>query len=83
VTTGHWRTRDVYEVDEAIEFDEGRVLAFEGKANERVAREVLKGLHKLREALDARLIAAVAFSTGARSSTYGDRLHVLPIDRLW
>jgi predicted AAA+ superfamily ATPase len=83
VTTGHWRTHDGDEVDLVIEFDDGRVLAFEVKANERVSGEEFKGLRKLREALGDRLIAGVAFSTGARSYTYEDRLHVLPIDRLW
>jgi len=42
-----------------------------------------KGLRKLREALGARLIAGVAFSTGVHSCTYEDRLHVLSIDRPW
>ena len=83
VTTGHWRTHDGDEVDLVIEFDDGNVLAFEVKANERVTGDEFKGLRKLREALGARLIAGVAFSTGARSYTYQDRLHVLPIDRLW
>lgn len=83
VTTGHWRTHDGDEVDYVVEFDDGRVLAFEVKANERVAGGDLKGLRKLRDALGPRLIAGVALSTGTRSYTYEDRLHVMPIDRLW
>jgi hypothetical protein len=59
------------------------VLAFEVKANERVAGEEFKGLRKLRSALGDRFIAGVAFSTGTRSYTYDDRLHVMPVDRLW
>jgi predicted AAA+ superfamily ATPase len=43
VTVGHWRTRDGDEVDFVIEFDDGRVLAFEVKANEHVRGEDLKG----------------------------------------
>ena len=83
VTTGHWRTHDGDEVDFVAEFDDGRVLAFEVKANERVPGGDLNGLRKLRDALGERFIAGVAFSTGARSYTYEDRLHVMPIDRLW
>ena len=83
VTTGHWRTHDGDEVDFVAEFDDGRVLAFEVKANERVPGGDLKGLRKLRDALGERFIAGVALSTGARSYTYEDRLHVMPIDRLW
>ncbi len=83
VTVGHWRTRDNDEVDYVIEFDDGRVLAFEVKANERIPGADFKGLRTLRENLGARFISGVAFSTGPRSYTYEDRLHVMPIDRLW
>jgi predicted AAA+ superfamily ATPase len=82
-TTGHWRTYDDDEVDFVIEFDDGSVLAFEVKSGERVAASDLKGLRKLREALGRRFLAGVALSTGAHSYTQEDRLHVLPIDRLW
>jgi len=82
-TVGHWRTHDDDEVDFIIEFDDGTVLAFEVKSGERVSAGDLKGLRKLREALGARFVAGVAFSTGTRSYTQEDRLHVMPIDRLW
>jgi uncharacterized protein len=83
VTTGHWRTHDGDEVDLVAEFDDGRVIAFEVKANERVAGRDFAGLRKLREALGGRLIAGVALSAGPRSYTFEDRLHVMPLDRLW
>ncbi|RZU52156.1 hypothetical protein EV385_3999 [Krasilnikovia cinnamomea] len=83
VSTGHWRTHDGDEVDYVIEFDDGQVLAFEVKANERVAGTDLKGLRKLRDALGNKFIAGVALSTGMRSFTYEDRIHVMPVDRLW
>jgi predicted AAA+ superfamily ATPase len=83
VSTGHWRTHDGDEVDYVIEFEDGRVLAFEVKANERVAGADLKGLRTLRDALGDRFIAGVALSTGLRSFTYEDRIHIMPIDRLW
>src|SRR6478672_5819406 len=57
VTVGHWRTRDGDEVDIVIEFDDGRVLAFEVKANERIRGEDLKGLRNLRDLLRERFIA--------------------------
>lgn len=80
---GHWRTSDDDEVDFVIEFEDGRVIAFEVKAGERVPGKDLNGLRKLREALGSRFIAGVAVSTGPRSYTYEDRIHVMPIDRLW
>ena len=83
VSTGHWRTHDGAEVDYVIEFDDGRVLAFEVKANERVAGADLKGLQMLRDTLGDRFIAGVALSAGLRSFTYEDRIHIMPIDRLW
>jgi uncharacterized protein len=80
---GHWRTQDGDEVDFVIEFDDGRVLAFEVKANERISGADVKGLRKLRNALGDRLIAGVVLNTGVRSYTFEDRLHVMPLDRLW
>jgi predicted AAA+ superfamily ATPase len=83
VTCGHWRTATDDEVDFVIEFDDGAVLAFEVKAGERVTGNDLKGMRKLREALGERFVAGVALSMGTRSYTYEDRLHVMPLDRLW
>jgi predicted AAA+ superfamily ATPase len=83
VTIGHWRTRDGDEVDFVVEFDDGRVIAFEVKASERVSGADFRGLRKLREAVGERFLAGIAFTTGTRSYTYEDRLHVLPVDRLW
>ncbi len=84
VTVGHWRTKTGDEVDVVVEFDDGRVLAFEVKANEQVRGEDLKGLRKFSDLVGDRLIAGVALSTGSRSYSYeGERIHVMPIDRLW
>jgi len=83
VTVGHWRTHDGDEVDFIIEFDDGAVLAFEVKAKERISGADFNGLRKLRAALGNRLIAGVALNTGVRSYTFEDRLHVMPLDRLW
>lgn len=82
VTVGHWRV-DNDEVDLVVEFDDGGVLAFEVKSNERIAGKDLGGLRKLRDSVGDRFIAGVTFSTGARSYNFEDRLHVMPIDRLW
>lgn len=85
VGLGHWRDHsDGSEVDAVVEFDDGRVLGFEVKANQRVAGKDLAGLAKLRDRLGDRFIAGVALSTGSRSySTDQDRVHVMPLDRLW
>jgi len=83
VTVGHWRTSDGDEVDLVLEFDDGRVLAFEVKAGERVSGKDFTGLRKLRDGLGARFIGGVALSLGSRSYTYAEGLHVMPVDRLW
>lgn len=82
LTFGHWKADDD-EVDVVLELDDGRILAIEVKANQRISAADLRGLRKLRQALGARFMAGIAFSTGSRSYTAEDRLHVLPVDRLW
>ncbi len=51
--------------------------------DEPVTSRDLKGLRTLRNALGLRFIAGVAFTTGPRSNTHGDRIHVIPVDRPW
>ncbi len=80
---GHWRTRDGDEVDLVLEADDGRVLAFEVKSAGRVSGADLRALAKLRDLVGSAFVAGVACYTGTRSYTYDDRLHVLPVDRLW
>lgn len=80
---GHWRTKDDAEVDLVIESDDGRVVAFEVKAAARVTGNDFRGLRQLRDHLGEAFTAGVALYTGSRSYTYDNRLHVMPIDRLW
>lgn len=80
---GHWRTKDHTEVDLVLESEDGAVIAFEVKAAARVSGDDFSGLRKLRDILGNSFVAGVALYTGERSYTYDDRLHVMPIDRLW
>jgi uncharacterized protein len=79
---GHWRTTDGDEVDFIVERD-GAIVACEVKTAGRVSGNDFKGLRKLRDALGDQFLAGVAYYLGERSSTCDDRLHVLPVDRLW
>lgn len=83
VTLGHWRTSDGTEVDLVAEFDDGQVLAFEVKANQRATGTDTVGLQQLRDALGPRFRAGVVLTTGHRTYTHSDRIHIMPIDRLW
>ncbi|MDR0284779.1 MAG: ATP-binding protein, partial [Propionibacteriaceae bacterium] len=66
-----------------VELDDGRIIAFEVKAAERVSGRDFTGLRALRDRLGSRFVAGVVLALGSRSYSYEDRLHVLPIDRLW
>ncbi len=83
VALGHWRTSDGAEVDLVIEYDDGTVIGLEVKASERAPAAEFRGLTQLRDALGPRFAAGIILTTGRRSYTYADRLHVMPIDRLW
>lgn len=83
VALGHWRTSDGDEVDLVIERDDGRVLAIEVKASERAPGAEFRGMAKLRALLGDRFLGGIMMTTGKRSYTYQEHLHVIPIDRLW
>jgi hypothetical protein len=83
VGRGHWRTHDGDDVDLIVERGDGGIVAFEVKAAGRVPGDDLRALSKLREAVGEGFIAGVALYTGLHSYNAGDRLWVLPIDRLW
>ena len=83
IAMGHWRTDAGEEVDLVLEDDAGRVIAIEVKADQRVEAAGLKGMRTLRDSLGDRFVGGVAMTTGSRSYTYEERIHVCPIDRLW
>jgi len=66
-----------------FERDDGAIVAFEIKAGGRVPGDALRPLRKLRNASGPQFLAGIALYTGDRSYTFEDRLHVVPIDRVW
>jgi predicted AAA+ superfamily ATPase len=80
---GHWRTHDGEEVDLIVERGDGRVLAFEVKAAGSVASTDLRHLRRLRDALGERFLFGVMLYVGSRAYRAEERLHVLPVDRIW
>lgn len=80
---GHWRTHDHDEVDLVVERDDGAIVGFEVKAASRVPGDNFRPLRKLRSLAGDSFFAGVALYTGQRSYNFEDRLHVLPIDRIW
>jgi len=81
--SGHWRTHDGDEVDLVLERDDGSIAAVEVKAGERVREADFRGLRKLRDALGNRFLGGVALHLGRRAYTHEDRLHAMPVDRIW
>jgi uncharacterized protein len=82
-TVGHWRTSDGDEIDLVLERDDGGIIAFEVKAAGQVAGQDMRHLRKLREALGERFLVGATLYTGSRAYKVEDRLHAIPIDRLW
>lgn len=82
-TLGHWRTHDGAEVDLVVERHDGAIVAFEVKAGTRIAGRDFTGLRTIRDALGPAFAAGCVLYTGTRSYTADDRIHVLPVDRLW
>ena len=80
---GHWRTHDGDEVDLVLERDDGGAAAVEIKVGERLGEGQFRSLRKLRDALGERFIGGVVLHLGRLAYTYEDRLHALPVDRLW
>lgn len=77
------RSRDGDEVDLVLEQRDGTVVAVEIKASGRVSGTDLAALGALRDRLGNAFAGGVALYLGERGYTYDDRLHVVPVDRLW
>ena len=79
----HFRTKDQAEVDLVLESSDGSVAGIEVKAAGTVKDSDFAGLRLLRDKLGAAFVGGVVINLGQVSYTYEDRLHVLPLDRLW
>ncbi len=83
VRVGHYRTHDGAEVDLVVQLPGGSVVAVEVKAGERVTQATARPLALLRDKLGDRFRGGVVLHTGRYSSSLGDRLFAVPLDRLW
>lgn len=83
VQAWHWRTRDGEEVDLILERHDGSIIAVEVKASDRVDSRSLGSLRRLRERLGDAFVAGIVFHLGQHGYLAEDRLHVIPVDRLW
>ena len=77
------RPRPNVEVDLVCEADDGRIAGVEVKATSRVEDRELNGLRSLRDKLGQDFMGGVVLYLGDRAYTREDRIHVLPMDRVW
>jgi hypothetical protein len=83
VTRGHWRTHDEDEIDLILERDDGKVVAVEVKAASRVRGRDFGPMARLRNKLGAAFVGGVVLYTGRQAYSHDERLHVVPIERIW
>ena len=79
----HFRDRDGVEVDLVLERDAGLIAGVEVKASGTVTASDFRGLRKLAGAVGARFAGGVVIYDGETGASFGDRLHAVPISRLW
>ncbi len=78
----HFRDKDGVEADLVIERGAGMVAGVEVKASGTVTTSDFRGLRKLAGAAGARFAGGVVLY-GETIASFGDRLHAVPISRLW
>jgi uncharacterized protein len=79
----HFRTHDGVEVDAVIEGADGRVAGVKVKSGTQLRPDDLRGLVMLRDRMGDRFTGGAMLYLGPLSYTAGDRIVVLPLDRLW
>ncbi len=79
----HFRDKDGAEVDIVVERGAVAVSGVEVKASGTVRPGDFRGLRKLREALGKRFAGGVVLYDGEAAVPFGDRLHAVPVRRLW
>lgn len=79
----HFRDKDGAEVDIVVERGGREVAGVEVKAAATVFAVDFRGLRKLKDAAGKRFAAGVVLYDGEASLRFGQRLHAVPIRRLW
>ena len=78
----HFRDKDQVEVDLVLESGP-KLVGVEVKAASTVTGDDFRGLRKLRDSDPARFVSGVVLYDGAAIVPFGERLHAVPITRLW
>ena len=78
----HYRDRDQYEVDIALECG-GRVAGVEVKAGSTVTSTDFRGLRRLRDACSGAFVAGAVLYDGESVVSFGGSMYAVPIRMLW
>ncbi len=79
----HFRDKDGAETDIVMEQASGTIAGVEIKAAASVSSRDFRGLRKLQRAAGNRFGRGIVLYDGEASIPFGDRLHAVPISRLW
>ena len=79
----HFRDKDGAEVDLVLERGAGMIAGVEVKASGTVTASDFRGLRKLAGAAGAGFAGGVVLYDGETCASFGDRLHAVPVSRLW
>lgn len=79
----HLRDKDGVEVDIVLEAGEHRIAGIEVKAAATVTTRDFRGLQKLKVSTGERFAAGVVLYDGEATVPFGERLHAVPLRRLW
>jgi predicted AAA+ superfamily ATPase len=79
----HYRDRDGAEVDLVLERGPRELAGVEVKAGATVTASDFRGLRKLQASAGSRFKAGVVLYDGEATLPFGERLHAVPLRRLW
>jgi hypothetical protein len=83
VSIWQFRENDNREIDFILEGPGGTVVGIEVKATTSPGADSAKHLRWLRDRLGERFTAGLVLHLGQRASSFGDRIHALPVSALW
>lgn len=83
VTIWQWREREGREIDFILEGPGGSVIGIEVKGSASPGADSAQHLRWLRDRLGDRFAAGVVLHLGSRSSSFGERIHAVPVSALW
>jgi predicted AAA+ superfamily ATPase len=83
VTIWQWREQEGREVDFILEGPSGSIIGIEVKGSTSPGADSAQHLRWLRDRLGDRFTAGIVLHLGSRSSSFGERIHAIPVSALW